>query len=74
MARWKFEVGAAVIANSQAPGDWPGKTGVIAERGPGRTEYGVRAEGSEVTEYVNSWWVDHIALAQSPTPRPSASV
>lgn len=56
--RFKFKVGTRVRANEKAPGDYEGREGTVVERGPGKSEYGVRFDGEEVTAYLNSWWLD----------------
>ena len=58
MGKTKFEVGARVRANENAPGDYQGREGIVAKRGPGKSEYGVQFEGKTLVEYLNSSWLD----------------
>lgn len=67
MRRPKFEVGARVRANEKAPGDYKGREGVVAERGPHEAEYGIRFEGKELIEYLNSSWLDRAELSATGT-------
>jgi hypothetical protein len=58
--RWKFGLGSRVRANDKAPGDCRGREGAVVERGPGKSEYGIRFDGQRDTVYLNSWWLDPI--------------
>ncbi|HEV2380942.1 MAG TPA: hypothetical protein VG206_14270 [Terriglobia bacterium] len=58
MRKPKFEVGARVKANGKAPGDYKGLDGTVAERGPGKSEYGVRFDGMTPVVYLDSPWLD----------------
>ncbi len=58
--RGKFNIGDHVEGNCKAPGDYWGHEGFVAERGPGKAEYGVKFDGSEETVYLNSGWLDRI--------------
>ena len=59
--RFKFDVGDSVTVNDKAPGDYRGRSGTIAVRGPGKTEYGVMFDGGKDVEYLNSWWLDSVS-------------
>src|SRR4051812_4800272 len=55
----KFQVGDEVLVNDKAPGDYAGRRGRIALRGPGRAEYRVEfADGGHAYGYLMSWWID----------------
>lgn len=56
--RSKFIHGDQVKVNKKAPGDYQGLEGVVAEPGPGKSEYGVKFDGQQETAYLNSWWLD----------------
>ena len=58
--KWKFALGDHTKANEKAPGDYEGLCGIIVERGPGKTEYGVRFDGQEETVFLNSSWLDKL--------------
>lgn len=62
--RWKFEVGDRVRANEKAPGDYVGLEGVVVERGPGKSECGVRFDNGK-PGHLNSWWLDSIAITSA---------
>ena len=57
-SRFKYDIGDRVTANDKAPGDYKGRSGAIAIRGPGKAEYGVMFDGGKDVEYLNSWWLD----------------
>lgn len=58
--KWKFALKDRVVANEKAPGDYAGKFGTVMERGPGKVEYGIRFDGQEGIDYLNSWWLDKL--------------
>ena len=58
MRKLKFQQGAVVKANEQAPGDYRGREGVVVKRGPGKSEYGVRFNGTPDFGYLQSNWLD----------------
>jgi hypothetical protein len=59
-AKSKFAVGDAALANQKAPTDYRGRTGIITEMGPGKSEYRVEFEDGErpTTGYLISQWLD----------------
>ena len=59
--KWKFNIGDRVRASEKAPGDYVGLEGMVVERGPGKSEYGVRFDRPRAErEYLSSWWLDRI--------------
>lgn len=61
----KFDIGDRVRVNDQAPSDYRGRTGTIAERG-GRAEYRVTfADGGKADGRLHSWWLDSLRTNSS---------
>ena len=64
MRKPKFEIGARVKANENAPCDYKGREGTVFDRVPGKSEYGVRFESQPNqadTGYLDSPWLDAVS-------------
>jgi hypothetical protein len=70
----KFQVGDAARPNAHAPSDYRGRTGLITELGPGKSEYRVEFEDGRqpTTGYLKSRWLESIPSAAS-TMKPAGS-
>jgi hypothetical protein len=56
---YKFRPGERVRANEKAPGDFRGRHGTVIGSSDSR-EYEVRFDGDEVTNFLDSDWLDQV--------------
>ena len=55
----KFNLGDRAIGEESGPASFRGRAGTIVERGPGKSEYGVKFDDGP-TEYVDSSWIERL--------------
>ena len=55
----KFNLGDRVIGKESGPNSFRGRVGIVVERGPGKSEYGVKFDDGS-TQYVMSSWMERL--------------
>jgi hypothetical protein len=55
----KFNLGDRAIGKESGPASFRRKVGTVVERGPGKSEYGVKFDDGPM-EYVESSWMEPI--------------
>src|ERR1051325_1686771 len=58
----QFEIGDPARATNKAPTDYRGRSGLITEAGPGKSEFRIEFEDGKrpTTGYLRSWWLDRM--------------
>jgi hypothetical protein len=67
----KFSVGDRVIGKESGPHSFGGRAGTVVERGPGKSEYGVRFDDGP-TEYVMSSWIERLDDKSDSSSKPTS--
>lgn len=64
----KFLVGDRVVGKESAPASFRGRIGTVVERGPGKSEYGIKFDDTGQVEHVESSWLDRLGSQAGPSP------